>query len=221
MSYARYPRASDANPPPLRERLGLPATGSDFMDASGLAAVFAAETFGKIFKRSSGRGEGSGWSIDQDTVTYANWVDGLFFGTASIGSTHEIAPFVLGVPSGVNPAGDTGTAVWTGYVTGREAGPLIGHLAGWSSLTYDFEDANLDVVFHQLRYYHGTTVARRLSQITWNDLPVSDGSFGDCSGSEDCIRGRFFDDNEGNPADAVGGVFRHGFIRGAFGAYRE
>ena len=192
------------------------------MDPSGLAAVFADETFAQLFKRSSGRGLGSGWTLTGtgDVIAYANWVDGLFFGTSAILSTHEIAPFVLGVPSGVNPAGATGTAVWEGFVTGREAAPVLGHLDGSATLTYDFEAANLDVVFHQLRYYHGSHLEKRVSQITWEDLPVSNGSFGDCTGSENCIRGRFFDDNAGNPADSVGGVFRHGLIRGSFGALR-
>ena len=63
-------------------------------------------------------------------------------------------------------------------------------------------------------------MAKKISDITWEDLSVSGGSFGDCSGSGNCIRGRFFDDNEGNPAESVGGVFRHGILRGAFGAQR-
>ena len=220
LSYARYPRATAANPPSIRERHGLPATGSDFMDPSGLAAVFASESFGKRFDRDSGSGSGSRWNITSDTFTYANWVDGVFFGTSIVGSTRAIAPFVLGVPSGVNPAGAEGTAVWTGSVTGREAGESIGHLDGRATLTYDFSAANLDVVFDRLIYYVGTHVWKTIRDITWDDLSVSDGSFGDCSGSARCIRGRFFDDNEGNPAESVGGVFRHDFLRGAFGAQR-
>ena len=222
MSYARYPRTSAVKPPPLRERLGLPATGSDFMDGSGLAAVFATEPFEIRFKRSSGRGEGSGWVLTGDVFAYANWVDGLFFGTSTILSTDEIAPFVLGVPSGVNPAGTEETAVWTGPVTGREAGSGINHLDGRATLTYDFGAANLDVVFDRFRqYFGGGPSAVVVSDITWEDLSVSNGSFGDCSGSGNCIRGRFFDDNDGNPADAVGGVFRHGSMRGSFGALRQ
>ena len=154
LSYVRYPKATASNPPPIRERHGFPATGSDFMDASGPAAAFAAESFGKIFHRNTGRGSGSGWDLASGVFIYANWVDGLFFGTSIlIYSTREIAPFVLGVPSGVNPAGSAGTAVWTGAVTGREAGWQIGHLDGRATLTYDFEAANLDVVLDRLTYY--------------------------------------------------------------------
>ena len=220
LSYARYPRATAANPPSIRERHGLPATGSDFSDASGLAAVFASESFGKRFHRHTGKGSGAGWDITSDTFTYANWVDGVFFGTTIIGSTHAVAPFVLGVPSGVNPAGAEGTAVWTGSVAGREAGEVIGHLDGRATLTYDFEAANLDVVFDRLRYYHADHLTKYVNEIVWYDLSVSDGSFGDCSGIGICIRGRFFDDNEGNAAESVGGVFRHYHLRGAFGAQR-
>lgn len=219
LSYVRYPR-TEVSRTPIRERHGLPATGSDYMDASGLAAVFAGETFGKRFHRNSGRGTGAGWSLAPDVLTYSNWVDGIFFGTSIVGSTRTIAPFVLGVPSGVNPAGTEGTAVWTGTVAGRETGPVIGHLDGRATLTYDFEAANLDVVLDRLRYYESGFLLQDVNDITWEDLPVSSGSFGDCSGSGNCIRGRFFDDNDGNAAESVGGVFRRGFLHGAFGAQR-
>ena len=219
LSYARYPRAVAAKPPPIRERHGLPATGTDFLDASGLAAMFASG-IGNIFARDAGRGDGSEWRLTADVHAFSNWVDGVFFGTSIVGSTNEIAPFVLGVPSGVNPAGAAGTAVWTGSVTGREAGPVIGHLEGRATLTYDFEAANLDVVLDRLLYDEGGPQPQDVGDITWEDIPVSNGSFGNCSGSGNCIRGRFFDDNEGNAAESVGGVFRRGHLLGAFGAGR-
>ena len=220
LSYARYPRAVAANPPPIRERHGLPATSTDFLDASGLAAVFSGESFVNSFRRDAGRGDGAGWRLGADVVTFSNWVDGVFFGTSLVLSTREIAPFVLGVLSGVNPVGAKGTAVWTGSVTGREAGAVVNHLDGRATLTYDFEAANLDVVLDQLRNYEGGVNPKDMSDITWEDIPVSNGSFGNCSGSENCIRGRFFDDNEGNAAESVGGVFRRGHLLGAFGADR-
>ena len=217
LSYVRFPRAQMIRTP-IRELLGLPATGTDFMDASGLAAVFA-EGVENSYTRSSGSGSGSGWKFSSDMVTYANWVDGVFFGTSIVASTRTVAPFVFGVPSGVNPAGTEGTAVWTGSVAGREAGYSFNNFSGRATLTYDFEAANLDVAFDRLLLYLGND-RRDRSDITWEDLPVSSGSFGDCSGTGDCIRGRFFDDNEGNAAESVGGVFRHGDLYGAFGADR-
>ncbi|MCY3822283.1 MAG: hypothetical protein OXG62_00235 [Nitrospinae bacterium] len=223
LSYAIYPGAV-AGEVPIRERHGLPATGSDFMDASGAAAVFSGESFRNSFRRDAGRGDGAGWFLAEDIFIYSNWVDGVFFGTSLLTGTRELAPFVLGVPSGVNPdpAGTEETAVWTGPVTGREAGSVINHLDGRATLTYDFGAANLDVVLDQFRqYFGGGPSAEVVSDITWEDLSVSNGSFGDCSGSGNCIRGRFFDDNDGNPAESVGGVFRQGILRGAFGAQRE
>ena len=221
LSYTKYPRAT-GNKAPIREQHGLPATGTDFLDASGLAAAFASESFGNVFRRDAGRGNGAGWNLASNIRVFSNWVDGVFFGTSLEGSTIEIAPFVLGIPSGVNPAGAEGTAVWTGSVTGREPDPPIGHLSGNATLTYDFEAANLDIVFDRLRYYPaGFPPAQEVGDMTWDDLPVSSGSFGNCSGSGNCIRGRFFDDNNGNAAESVGGVFRHGELRGAFGAHRE
>ena len=107
-------------------------------------------------------------------------------------------------------------------MTGRELDP-IGHLSGNATLTYSFKDTSLDVLFDSLRYYKWGYPEPRIDvgDMTWDDLSVSNGSFGDCSGSGNCIRGRFFDDDEGTAAESVGGVFRHGELRGAFGAQRK
>ena len=218
LSYVRFP-GTQMKWPPIRESLGLPATGTDFLDASGLAAVLAKGVSNR-FDRSSGRGSGSGWEFDGSLGIYLNWVDGVFFGTAISTHTYTVAPFVLGVPSGVNPAGTEGTAVWTGSVAGRESGPYISIVDGRATLTYDFEAANLDVTFDRLRNFIAGLNPQDVSDITWEDLSVSSGSFGDCSGTGDCIRGRFFDDNEGNAAESIGGVFRRGDLYGAFGADR-
>ena len=205
----------------IRRTLGLPVTGTDFSDATGLIAVLA-KGIENLFGKNAGRGNGAGWEFTSQVRTFSNWVDGVFFGTSyhNDGSTSVIAPFVLGVPSGSNPAGVEGTAVWTGPVVGRKLNP-IGHLEGNATLTYDFGDANLDVLLDSLLYYpSGLPPTEAVSDITWEDLPVSNGVFGDCSGSGNCVRGRFFDDNEGNAAESVGGVFRNGSLRGAFGAER-
>ena len=205
----------------VREKLGLPASGTDFSDATGLLGVLA-KGIEVLFGRGTTRGKGAGFDFPSRNKIFANWVDGVFFGTAFDRNERTIAPFVVGVPSGVNPAGVDGTAVWTGSVTGRELEP-IGHLSGNATLTYDFKDTNLDVLFDQLRYYKWGYPEPRIDvgDMTWDDLSVSNGNFGDCSVSGNCIRGRFFDDDKGNAANSVGGVFRHGEFRGAFGAERN
>ena len=209
--------SSGTNAARIREKLGLPPTGTDFSDASGLAAVLSNAV--TLFDRNSGKGDGAGWGFGSGPVTFSNWVDGVFFSTSLYESA--ISPFVIGVPSGSNPVGTEGTAVWTGDVVGRDLNQL-GHLAGDATLTYDFNAANLDVLFDQLRFYPGgSPPTEGVADMTWDDLSVSNGLFGDCSGSGTCIRGRFFNDNEGNAAESVGGVFRNGSLNGAFGAERQ
>ena len=158
--------------------------------------------------------------------SFSNWVDGVFFATMlhpHFSDVIAVTPFVIGVPSGVNPSpvDAEGTAVWTGPVTGRKPHPDQGHLEGNAMLTYDFGAANLDVVLKNLIYWPGGTSSQEtVSDITWEDLSVSNGKFGDCSGSGNCVRGRFFNDSDGNAAESAGGVFRHDNLRGAFGAER-
>ena len=208
----------------IRTSLGLPTAGTDFSNASGLTAVWA-DGITKVFGKKARRGNGAGWAFPS-MFAFSNWVDGVFFATAYDYDNETIAPFVFGVPSGVNPVGEDGegTAVWTGHVAGRKLDlGGSGYLAGDATLTYDFAAANLDATFDNLLSYpaFGALIPVEVSDMSWEDLPVSNGSFGDCSGSGDCIRGRFFDDNEGDAAESVGGVFRHGELRGAFGAERQ
>ncbi|MCY4438741.1 MAG: hypothetical protein OXE53_00810 [Deltaproteobacteria bacterium] len=204
----------------IRQDLGLPVTGTDFSDASGLTAALSMIDH-TYFDRNGGYGDGAGFRFGEDGgPAYTNWVDGVLFATY-YDFDESVAPFVLGVPSESNPGreGTEDTAVWNGKVVGRKPDP-IGHLEGKAKLTYDFGDASLDVLFNQLLYWgRGGTAA--VSDKSWADLSVSNGVFGDCSGSGDCIRGRFFNDHQGTAAESVGGVFRYGELRGAFGAGRE
>lgn len=204
----------------VRQDIGLPATGTDFSDASGLADALSWVS-PIYFDRNVGYGDASGWGFGSG-LGLVNWVDGVFFATYYTGGA--IAPFVVGVPSGANPAGTQGTAVWSGKVVGRRVDPFA-HLNGTARLTYDFADTDLDVVFSGLstRPWTGESNApvTAVPGMSWDDLAVSSGLFGDCSGSGDCIRGRFFDDRDGNSAESVGGVFRMGDFRGAFGAERQ
>ena len=81
LSYTKYP-VTTGNRAPIREQHGLPATGTDFLDASGLAAAFASESFGNVFRRDAGRGNGAGWNLASNIRVFSNWVDGVFFGTS-------------------------------------------------------------------------------------------------------------------------------------------
>ena len=106
----------------VRGKLGLPATGTGFSDATGLTEMLA-KGIDDLFARGSTRGNGAGWDFPSGIKVFSNWVDGVFFGTAFDRNDDAIAPFVVGVPSGVNPVGVDGTAVWSGPVTGRELDP--------------------------------------------------------------------------------------------------
>ena len=90
--------------------------------------------------------------------------------------------------------------------------------AAWRKLTFQTDTVS-DAEFDELFFHPGlTTKKTAVDDISWDDLAVSDGVFGDCSGTGDCIRGRFFDDHDGTAAASVGGVFRKGSLFGAFGA---
>jgi len=206
----------------IRGKYGLPATGTEISDGSGLGSEFVDARV--IFDRDAGDGDGSGWGLADGSVVFTNWVDGVFFATFfHFDPVRAIAPIVIGVPSGGSPRaeGTEDTAVWSGKVAGRQISPL-GHVDGKAKLTYDFGDASLDVLLHQLNFHpRSSAPVDPVANISWDDLSVSEGVFGDCSGSGNCVRGRFYYDNEGTWAESAGGVFRHGKLRGAFGAERE
>ena len=218
----------------IRSNLGLPATDTDFSDASGLAELLS-NGVSNFVARNDDVGAGALWRLkkgDEWIHAYLNWVDGVFFATALGGFRPPavfdgLAPFVFGVPSGSNPTGTVGT--WTGHVVGRVTGVqefsigdgLNGDVVdGIATLTYDFTNSTLDVVFSKLRYPTRKSKAP-LADKSWSNLAVSDGVFGDCTGTGDCIRGRFFKDHKGTAARSVGGVFRYGEVYAAFGAQRK
>ena len=213
--------ASAADPETHRARLGLPGAGSDFADASSLTDKL--QTITTIHFRRGERGHGAGWSY-AGILSYTDWVDGVFFAaTFKLWDVESMIPFVVGVPTAANPVatGVQSTAVWSGTVAGRDPDD-VGHLSGDAKLTYDFATGELDAVFESLAYHSGgVREGTAIDDISWDDIAVTNGLFGSCSGSGDCIRGRFFDDHEGTEAASVGGVFRHGTLLVAFGAVRE
>ena len=219
-------RAVSSDPTHRHTVLGLPQTGTEISDASGI--MTSLNTAGThYYDRNSGHGQGSGWGYSS-VLSYTNWTDGIFFAATryqGAGSSKEITAYVLGTPSDANPTG-TGTATWKGAVAARSV-DKTGHLDGAATLTYDFSANTVDVLFSNFLYYPGgSPPTQSVADSSWDDLSVTSGVFGDCSGSSDCVRGQFFDDKAGTAGNAVGGVFRKvvdndGTYIGAFGAKRE
>ena len=219
---------NDTGAATMRTTLGLPDSGTEFDDASGLGSDLADTEY--IFGRNE-RGVNGAVGFG-GVLANVNWVDGLFYGTAfdSLSKKGDpppwhlgVASLVIGIPAAANPAAADGTttAVWSGTVTGRDYDD-IGHLSGTATLTYDFSADTLDVAFGELAYHPGgSLIGDPMDDITWDDLAVANGLFGDCSGTDDCVRGRFFDDDDNTAAAAVGGVGRQGSMYMAFGADRN
>lgn len=219
-------RAVASHPTQRHTVLGLPQTGTEVSDASGIMTrLDSAGTH--YYDRNSGHGRGSGWGYSS-VLSYTNWEDGIFFAATryqGAGSSKEITAYILGTPSDANPTG-TGTATWNGAIVARNVAKT-GHLDGSATLTYDFGASTVDVLFANLQFYPGgSTPTQSVADSSWDDLAVTNGVFGDCSGSSDCVRGQFFEDTAGTAGNAVGGVFRKvvnndGTYIGAFGATRE
>ena len=160
--------------------------------------------------------------------SYGAWMEHSFFlvmqtmGLDPLDDYISVHPDILsiGAASGTNPA--RGSATWTGIMVGVDedfAGRGISRFVddedwnvygGTATLALtSFENPMVDVRFTEI-----TNVAteRRLRDVTWRGLPVTDGGFEGAG-----ILGRFY----GPHHEEVGGVFQFSTINGAFGAVRE
>lgn len=149
----------------------------------------------------------------------ADDVDLLYAGGGVLG-------YMAGRYSGTTPTG-TGSASWTGVMVGmedlastalRRARPDV--LLGDATIMIDdLADPDVDVLFTNI---HNVTGATRQHDMSWEDLPLEDGLFGEFSLESDGERydhlvGMF----TGPGQQEVGGEFRRDGIAGAFGARRR
>ena len=157
-------------------------------------------------------------NFSTDYTVYGGWLSQNFFGVergqwsgrlqyGSVEGLETLIAFSTGAESGSNPV--TGSAEWTGLVVALDRTAPDRAVQGKAALTYDFDDATLDVLFSDLRG------ARTHGDLSWDDLAVANGRFGQGSGANS-LEGTFY----GGAHEEAGGVFERNGIVGAFGAAR-
>ena len=129
-------------------------------------------------------------------------------------ATLDADVYSIGNTTRTNPV--SGSAVWNGVAIGANAS-AVGRrrvIMGESQITVDFTELQVDVRLYSLE----DTETRQwcCSDITWDNLPLSNGEFG-MSESGSRIQGQFY----GLGHEEVGGVFVRDQLVGAFGGRRE
>lgn len=166
--------------------------GVRLRDTSGSDAAFGVTDF---------RGMG-GWmkysTFSSDRSTFSTGV--RWAGSASAGQH-----------SGANPM--SGSATWTGAMTGwdklSDEDPLIGD----ATLSFDMARQVLDLAFTSIFTRDN---GRKYDDMHWSNVPVVDGHFSQGTG-QDSLSGYFYGPNQ----EEVSGIFERRHIVGAFGANRE
>lgn len=170
--------------------------------------------------------DGLDYSVDYRV--YGGWLGTNFFGVergrwrgdgfyGSVEGLETLIAFSAGTESGSNPV--TGKAEWTGLVVALDRTAPDQEVQGKADLTYDFDAHTLDVLFSNLQG------ARTYSDLSWNDLTVTNGRFSQGSTmsrvngtllGDTHIKGTFYGDTH----EEAGGVFERNNLIGAFGATR-
>ena len=183
-----------------------------------------------------------------DSLTFGGWLDHTHFnvsltrwcrlgepGCAETDDTDDfvslyagggVLGYMAGSYSGTTPAG-MGSATWTGVMVGMEdltsASPQRERpdvfLGDARVVIDDLSAPVVDVLFTNI---HNVTEATRHGDMSWEDLPLEDGLFGEVSRESgedrhDHLVGMF----TGLGHQEVGGEFRRSGIAGAFGAKRQ
>lgn len=152
-------------------------------------------------------------TASESYLGYGGWIDHSAFSLAvrsSLDAGFHADAYSLGVESGTGPV--SGSATWNGPVIGVDT-TVFGRgrtFRGFAEINVDFAKEDVDVAFTVMRFHMEGNVVR--PDITWNDLPLSDGKFG-----SDSIQGAFYGPNH----EEVGGVFSRDGALGAFGGTRE
>ena len=157
-----------------------------------------------------------------DVLGYGGWLEHSYFaarthvikGGGSEGAGTSFS-FVLGNATGTNPTSGSGT--WEGVMVGVDVSETDARgnpIQGDAAITIgDFLNPMVGVGFSNVFDLEAGTTR---PDMTWQDIPLTDGSFQSGSGS-DQIKGQFYGPNH----EEVGGIFERNLILGAFGAKRE
>ena len=122
--------------------------------------------------------------------------------------------YSLGDATGTTPT--FGNATWTGTMVGGDTSLTAyrgNRIMGDATLTFDLSREDIDVTFTNIR---DIDAGRLHGHITWQNIPVTSGSFARDIFFGNSIDGRFYGPNH----EEVGGVFERNQIAGAFGAKR-
>ena len=145
-------------------------------------------------------------------LEYGGWLDHSMFSLVvnDLDSGFQADAYSLGAATGTNPV--SGGATWTGSVIAVDTHEIGRGRPVWggAEINVDFVDADVDVAFTGWRYHLEGNIWH--PDITWNDLPLSDGEFGSTT-----IHGVFYGPNH----EEVGGAFRRDGLLGTFGGTRE
>ena len=171
------------------------------------------------------RGTSNRGTEDQEEgLEYGGWMEYSAFAVQvvyypSIANPEVVigAPYAFGNSTGTNPSDVSGrTGTWTGVVVGADysVGSNRGNVIhGTATVDVDFINTDVDASFSNLVDLDNPN--RSIANMDWSNIPLSNGTFSDESGSNQ-IRGRFYGPNH----EEVSGVFDRNQISGAFGAIR-
>ena len=160
----------------------------------------------------------------EETFGYGGWMDhSLFAVQLWAGENHYEGEYwfagggvisgAMGHASGSNPG--EGILEWNGVMVGRnsdiESSLVTNVIQGDAGLSAEFSqagDVTIDVTFSNIK---DLNAGRSMADMTWNDVPVVNGSFEISS-----IAGGFF----GPQHEEIAGVFERNQVIGAFGGRR-
>ena len=182
-----------------------------------------------------------GESDTTEVITYGGWLDHHYFGVQATFDANTEDPsqvalfsFTFGNSPGTNPD-DSGSGTWNGVAIGVDASRSYDErrqlTADVMVTIEDFLSPTVDVLFDSIRDLSTgdplTVSGITINSVSWDDLDLTDGSFGEELGSLDeptnisdprkRIEGRFYGPNH----EEVGGIFEYATIAGSFGAKRD
>ena len=193
----------------------------------------AVMSYGGIsFAQSRVQGERQPVVGDNEVLTYGGWSEHHFFGVESRFFNNTEAPdrvslysYSFGDASGTNPD-DSGSGTWNGVAIGVNAAERFENrsllTADVTVSIADFVNPMVDVMFDNLRDLRTGDAITSIPLPSWNDLELTDGSFGKSSGTlgqldRNRIAGQFY----GPGHEEVGGIFEYATVAGSFGAARD
>ena len=178
---------------------------------------------------------------DPEVLNYGGWLEHHFFGVQAmiVPNTREpseavvLFSYAFGNETGSNP--ESGSGEWNGVAIGVDASKRFDErrllTADVTVSIADFLNPTVDVLFDSIRDLRTgdplTVSGLTVDSVGWEDLDLTDGSFGEELGSlEDPlnisnprkrIEGQFYGPNH----EEVGGIFEYATVGGSFGAKRD